>query len=263
MKPTGGRKTSVLNKMPRDCTAPHFRVCNDVQSYRGGRIQYTPHSNCLFKYTFIIPPSTFTMTKKRNTNAAKAINKKKNAVKTVVVRAPTSISARQGIPNSGSRQEIMLKEVKAGSTSHILHCGNMPWLKGVAPSYQKWNLKNVRVWFEPRMSTATNGTVQMCFLKDFEDLIPTSVDQISSVHGASRAAVWDKQSLTIPERGAMDYCSLSNFQSMVSTDQNARALGRIAVVADMDSTFSKDTVVGRIYMSYTPVLTGPTDPTLQ
>jgi len=203
------------------------------------------------------------MTKKRTTNAAKAINKKKNTTKAVVVRAPTSISARQNTPNSGVRQEIMLTEVKAGDTSFTLHCGNMPWLKGVAPSYQKWNLKNVRVWFEPRMSTATNGTVQMCFLRDFADATPKSVDQISAVYGASRAAVWDRQSLTIPERAAMEFCSLSSFQSMVSTDQNARALGRIAVVADMDAGFSTTTVVGRVYMSYTPVLSGPTDPTLQ
>lgn len=204
------------------------------------------------------------MAKKRTQNAVKAINKKKsNGQRTVVVRAPTSISAKQSTPSSGSRQEVMLMEVKSGSQAFTLHCGNMPWLKGVAPSFQKWNLKNVRVWFEPRMSTATNGTVQMCFLRDFADAIPTNVGQISAVYGASRAAVWDKQSLSVPERGAMEYCSLSSFQSMVSTDQNVRALGRIAVVADMDSGFSTSTVVGRLYVSYTPVLTAPTDPDLQ
>lgn len=155
----------------------------------------------------------------------------------------------------------MLAEVTAATGSSTLHCASIPWLRGVAKSYQTWNLKNVKVWYEPRVSTATNGTIQLAFVKDFQDLTPKNVAQISTVSGASRAAAWDKQHLTVPLGKAMEYCSLSNFQSMDSSDQNDRAIGRICWVADMDSGFfTNSTVAGRIYMSYTPVLSGPVDP---
>lgn len=50
---------------------------------------------------------------------------------------------------------------------------------------------------------------------------------------------------------------------MQATDKNDRALGRVTYVADMDAGFSADTVIGRVYCSYTPVFTGPIDPALQ
>ncbi|QKN22643.1 coat protein [Erysiphe necator associated tombus-like virus 2] len=220
----------------------------------------THHSNCLFKFIFTIQPSFYEMAKKQQQQP-----RGKKSVR-AVVRAPTSISARKTTPSGGLRQEAMIAEVTAPNGSFTLHCGDIPWLKGVAGSYQKWNLSGVRVWFEPRVSTATNGTMHLAFLKDFQDLIPKTVAQISTVSGASRAAVWDKQSLQVPTGKAMEYCSPSSFPLMDLSDRNDRAIGRIAWVADMDPGFfpaNGTAVAGRIYMSYTPVLTGPIDPSLQ
>jgi len=219
----------------------------------------THHSNCLFKFIYIIQPLSCAMAKKQQQQRAKKSAR-------AVVRAPTSISARKTTPNGGPRQEVMIAEVTSPDGVFTLHCGNIPWLRGVAGSYQKWNLTGVRVWFEPRVSTATNGTMHLAFLRDFQDLIPKTVGQISTVSGASRAAVWDKQSLPVPTGKAMEYCSLSSFPLMDLSDRNDRAIGRIAWVADMDPGFfpsSGTAVAGRIYMSYTPVLTGPIDPALQ
>lgn len=190
-------------------------------------------------------------------------NNKRRSKSNAVVRAPTSISVNRTTPAGGQRQEVMLDEVDIPADSFILHSGSIPWLKGVARSYQTWNLKDVRIWFEPRVSTATNGTMHLAFLRDFQDPIPTTVAQISSLSGASRAAVWDKQSIRIPQGKAMEYCSLSNFQSMGSSDKNDRAIGRVVWVADMDDGFFHEnltSIAGRVYMSYIPVLSNPIDP---
>ncbi|UKP15132.1 ORF3 [Maize-associated tombusvirus] len=201
--------------------------------------------------------------KNQQQNAAKAINQKKTKAKTksAVVRAPTSISVRNTTQNSGSRQEVMIGTVTNEAKVLTLHCANMPWLQGVAPSYQTWNMKDVRVKFVPRMSTATNGTVSMCFLRDFEDATPTTVDQMSLVQGTVSAAVWDKLNLRVPDRKAMAYCSRSNFLLMGSTDKSERALGRIVVVPDTDLDIKAK--IGYLYVEYTPQFTGPIDPLLQ
>lgn len=199
--------------------------------------------------------------KQAKTNAAKAIQNRKS--KNAVVRAPTSISVRATTQSSGTRQEHMLMAVKATNSPFILHCGNMPWLKGVAPSYQKWNMRGVVLRYEPRMSTATNGNVHMAFLQDFEDRTPTTVDQFSLIKGASRAAVWDSVRMLIPSGKIKAYCSLSSFQSMDSSDQNDRAVGRVCVLGDVDASLSADTVLGYIYISYEVDLKDPIDPTLQ
>lgn len=208
--------------MPRDCTARRvLPVYEDVQSLCGGGIQYTPLSNCRLIFTFTALPSFYAMAKKSQKNNNNNRRGKQNAV----VRAPTSIGVRKTTQAGGQRQEVMLDEVNIPADNFILHCGSIPWLKGVARSYQTWNLKDVRIWFEPRVSTATNGTMQLAFLRDFQDPIPTTVAQISQLSGASRAAVWDKQSIRIPQGKAMEYCSLSNFQSMDSSDKMIAPLG--------------------------------------
>lgn len=205
--------------------------------------------------------------KNQQKNAAKAITQKKTKAKTqpqhVAVRAQTSISVRNITQNSGSRQDVLLYTVTNAPKVLTLHCGNMPWLQGVAPSYQNWNMTNVHVKYVPRMSSATNGAVQMCFQRDFEDLTPTTVDQMSMVQGAVMGMVWDKMSLSVPDRKAMQYCSLSNFRLMGSTDQNDRALGRISIVPDMDAGLDPKTRLGYLWISYTPKLTNPIDPLLQ
>lgn len=200
-------------------------------------------------------------------NASKAITQKKTKTKIpsppAAVRALTSISARNTTQNSGSRQDVLLYEVKNVPKVLTMHCASMPWLQGVAPSYQSWNMTDVHVRFVPRMSSATNGTVQMCFQRDFEDRTPMTVAQMSMVQGSVTGAVWDKLTLRVPDRKAMPYCSLSNFQLMGSTDRNDRALGRITIVPDMDKGVAEDEKLGYLWIKYSPKLSEPIDPLLQ
>lgn len=202
--------------------------------------------------------------KQQPRNAAKAIQSKKQPRKqNAVARAPTSQSARQTTQGTGTTHDIQVLDVTSGHHEFILHCGNLPWLKGVAPSFQKWSLKNIQVRYEPRVSTATNGVVVTAFSSDFQDGTPTTFAQVSNIAGATRAAVWDSHSLRLPNAKAKDYCSLSSFQGMSSTDKNDRAIGRIFAFADMDPSFGDQAVAGRIYVKYTAQLTGPIDPGLQ
>jgi len=204
---------------------------------------------------------------KNSNNNKQGKQKQKQGKSNVVGRAQTSISVRGTIPAGGSRQETMIMPVKGNSGSFILHCAGINWLKGVAKSYQRWNLSNLKVWYEPSVGTSTNGVVHLAHQLDLADATPTSVDQISAISGASRAAVWeDNRRLVVPKRGkAMAYSSPSNFQLMDSSDQNDHCLGRVCFVADVDANqFSAtDPVpVGYVWISYNPVLLDPIDPDL-
>lgn len=160
-----------------------------------------------------------------------------------------------------------MASINKSSGSFILHSGNIPWMSGVAKSYQRWNLSDLRVWYEPRVGTSTNGMVHMAHQVDLADAIPTTVAQISAISGATRATVWDtNRKLVVPRRQkAMVYSSPSSFQLMDSVVQNEHCLGRISWFADVDSSQFAGTSpspVGYIWISYTPVLLDPTDPTL-
>lgn len=161
----------------------------------------------------------------------------------------------------------MVQAVNRTDGSFTLHCGNLPWLKGVAKSYQRWNLTDLKVWYEPRVGTSTNGMIHLAHQLDLADATPATVAQISTISGATRSAVWEvNRRLLTPKRGkAMLYSSLSSFQSMVSSDQNDHCLGRISWVADVDATqFAAPNAapVGYVWISYVPVLLDPTDPDL-
>lgn len=177
----------------------------------------------------------------------------------VVVRAPTSQSVRRTTQNSGERQTILLFDVKKGLNNYDLVPAKIPWLKGIAPSYQRWKLNNVRIWYEPRVSTATNGTVAMAVQRDFQDGTPTSRESLVLSGGAVRAAVWDQCSLGVQSGPLREYCSLSSFNGLSPTDKNDRALGRVFCWADVDS----DMTAGYVYMSYSPEFQGPVDPATQ
>lgn len=190
-------------------------------------------------------------------------NKKKKSKQggrgNAAVRAPTSLSVRRTTPSSGALQTIQLFEVGKG----LKHCdilpANLPWLKGVAPSFQSWKMENVKVWYEPRVSTATNGMIALGFIKDFMDGTPQSLSSLILSAGSTRSAVWDQCQITVPPGPPKEYCSLSNFNDLSPEDKNGRALGRIFTYCDIDTDF----VAGRVFMSYTPVLTGPIDPDMQ
>lgn len=204
---------------------------------------------------------------KSNNNNKQNKQKQKSRSQNAVGRAQTSISVRGTIPTGGSRQEAMIMPVKGRSGSFILHAGGINWLKGVAKSYQRWNLSDLKVWYEPRVGTSTNGVVHLAHQLDLSDVTPTTVDQISAISGATRAAVWEVNRRTVvPRRAkAVVYSSPSSFLSMDSADQNDYCLGRVSFVADVDEnqfSATNPVPVGYIWVSYNPVLLDPVDPDL-
>nr|UUV42654.1 MAG: coat protein [Tuatara cloaca-associated tombusvirus-1] len=251
--------TSVLNKMPRDCTARRtWSVYGDVQSFFVVGGSNTHHIQSLIHSLLTTARSTSTMAKTKKQQKQQTKGKRQN----VVVRAPTSQSARRTTQNSGETQTILLLDTSLTRDTPLtfeIHPANLPWLKGVAPSYQRWKLNNVKIWYEPRVSTSTNGTVAMAFQKDFQDGIPKTFQSLILSAGSTRSAIWDTCRIQVPPGQAKEYCSLSNFNALSPTDKNDRSLGRLFVWQDSDT----DLKGGHVYMSYTPVLSGPIDPTLQ
>ncbi|QKN22673.1 hypothetical protein [Erysiphe necator associated tombus-like virus 5] len=213
---------------------------------------------------------------KTKIQATKAIQMRKNQPRktqpkapkrqTQFVVAPLTRAVRATVPSNLNRRQEEVIEVKAhqagtSALEFVIHPSNIPWLSGIAPSFQKWGLQGLRVWYEPRVSTSTSGTVSMAVLSDFKDATPLSLKSLTSLKGATRGAPWDKFTLSCPKYRLYEYAS--DFQSLPTEDKNDRALGRIVVIADMDSSFPVGDVIGRIYLEYTPVLIDPIDPTLQ
>jgi len=260
--------------MPRDCTAPQARhsLYNTMYSpASGGGIQYTPLSKFLQQLIliFIQLLSLSEMpAKQKNKQAAKAITAKRsggtkrNNIQLIV--APTQRAVRSTVTSSPVRRQEMVIPVKKTTDKaqeFVLHPKEIPWFGGIAPSYQRWGMQNLKVWYEPRVSTSTNGTISMAFLSDFKDDTPTSFQSLTSIRGAVRGAPWDKFTLACPKYRAYDYTK--DLSPLSNEEKNDRAIGRIVVIADMDDDFSASNVVGRIFLEYTPVFIDPIDPTLQ
>lgn len=185
-------------------------------------------------------------------------------------RGPATVSARtnQAVmgrgPTTGKQQELVIEVVK-GSNSFTLHPSQIAWLAQVAPSHQEWTLANLRIWYEPRVGTNTQGTVSLGTVADFQDLVPSSLASITRLTGSKRGAPWTPFVINAPPTKWCEYISSAGFEALNGTDKNSRALGRIFVFADMDSTFPADEIVGRVYIEYDAMrsLRKPTDPTLQ
>lgn len=203
--------------------------------------------------------------KKKNNGNNKPKNKQNQKRSNAGSRAQTSISVRGTTPRGGARQELLMAAVNSRDGSFTLHCAQIPWLRGVAKSYQRWNLSDLKVWYEPRVGTSTNGVVHLAHQLDLSDATPKTVGQISAISGASRAAVWDLKTLTVPKAKPMVYVSQSNFLSMEESLQNTHCLGRISWVADVDAgqfVGQEPVPVGYIWISFVPVLLDPIDPDL-
>lgn len=205
--------------------------------------------------------------KNRNPQTAKVIMsrkaKTKKRVNTQLIVAPTNRAVRSVVSSSLVRRQEMVIEVKkvAGDKvqEFVLHPSAIPWFGGIARSYQRWGMRDLRVWYEPRVATSTNGTVTMAVLSDFKDATPISFQSLTSTKGATRGAPWDRFTLSCPKYQTYEY--IKDLSQLSAEDKNSRAIGRIVTIADVD--VSVDTVVGRIYLEYSPVFIDPIDPELQ
>lgn len=156
----------------------------------------------------------------------------------------------------GRQSEIALP-VRKGLSTMTIHPDNTKWLGEAAPSFQRWGMEGLTLWYEPRVSTSLNGQIALTFLSDFSDLTPNSLEETVSLAGAQRGAPWSRFQLAKQRNRLFDYCSLKDFEQGDSTTKNDRSPGRIVVWADMDASFSDQDVVGWVYIAYKPILTHP------
>lgn len=159
--------------------------------------------------------------------------------------------------NVGRQSEIALP-VRKGLSTLTIHPDNTRWLGEAAPSFQKWGMHDLTLWYEPRVATSTNGQIALTFLSDFADRSPNSLEETVSLAGAQRGAPWGRFHLAKLRNRLFDYCSLRDFAAGDGTTKNERSPGRIVAWADMDASFDDEDIVGWVYISYKPVLLDPT-----
>lgn len=169
-----------------------------------------------------------------------------------VLQPPTLTSAF----NAGRQSEIALP-VRKGLSVLTIHPDNTRWLGEAAPSFQRWGMKDMTLWYEPRVATSTSGQIALTFLSDFADLYPSSLEETVCLSGAQRGSPWSRFQLPKQRNRLFDYCSLKDFAAGDTTTKGDRSPGRVVVWADMDSSFPSTDVVGWVYISYTPILQQP------
>lgn len=170
-------------------------------------------------------------------------------------------------PNKITTQLAELVQGNSPSGQYSLHLSSLPWIKNIAPNYQKWALRNARIWFEPSVGTQVQGTLHMCRVTDHADKPYTTALHYMNTAGAVRASVGSRIMLRQFDTPTYLYSSLDDFNAMTTTDKNDRSPGLINVFVEGvpttgDGSVANGALIGRIYMEFSPILTSPIDPEL-
>lgn len=177
----------------------------------------------------------------------------------------TQYTAHQSV----SKVTTVLSELRQGNGGNLLtgttiHVASLPWIKDVAKNYQRWGMRNVKIWYEPSVGTQTQGTVHLVMLRDFADADPSTPVQFMNFNGAQRRSVGAKMVLPTFNTKSFLYCSRDKFDLYSETDKNDRAAGKVQVLIEGvpttgDGSVQPTMLIGRVYMEFIPVLTGPID----
>jgi len=186
--------SSVLTKMPRDCTAPNLSGCTvlDVST----RI---PYFDMQTKYV-----RTAT---RRGGKSKRQTSGKSRANKRDVTVAPANVNVR----TVGSIPEIVSERTKTvirnrefiidvpGSVAYAItvplsinpgNVASFPWLSSIANSYEAYHFRRLRFEFVPNRGTSTSGSVWMAVDYDASDSPPTSKVELASFSHSVRSSIW-------------------------------------------------------------------------
>lgn len=107
----------------------------------------------------------------------------------------------------------------------------------------------------------------MARITDFGDKEPATAIQFLNITGAQHRSV--SQRATIPTFSTPQYLynSLADFEACSTTEKNMRAPGKLAYLVEGvpitgDGSVAVGGIIGRIYMEFSPSLSGPIDPDL-
>lgn len=121
----------------------------------------------------------------------------------------------------------------------------LPWCKGLAANYEKYEPHMIRIRYVPSVSTATGGLVSMLFDTDPYDILPGNVtDMLSSSLGVSGPS-WAPLTLTIPQSVLKSYHRYYTRVGGVPGDMKTYDLGKLVIAHSATTSTS-----GYIFVDY-------------
>lgn len=180
--------TSVLNKTPRDCTAPNapwmYSPCGDKDPI-----------------LLIGPIPLYTMNKSKKNKKSR---KQANIPAAYVARpkARRSSTTQSGDGKITVRNSEYLADITCTAPFEVVTYPINPglgtvfmWLSSIANNYEFYRFKKLLVNYRPLVGTSTSGNVMMTFDFDAADVAPTSKQRLMSYMNAVQSAVYSPISL--------------------------------------------------------------------
>lgn len=261
--------TSVLTKMPRDCTAQPYG-CGGC-TVRVLSVDPILNNNC-FPHL-----QTHDMAgNKRNNSRANAPSSRPttaNQQKTKGQRVrggnpPTAVATRGLTPSpkvvggvGGARitHTEYIGDVATSSTgavsTYTINASNpntFPWLSRIAQGYELYRFRRLRIDYSPSCSSSTSGVVVGAFEFDANDPVPQSKQQISAIDGAARVNIWNQTSFQFKPLDNWCFCAAAN---SAPGDLRLSDVARFFIATF--GTNSSGTVVGDLTVTYDVEFTKP------
>lgn len=186
-----GLNTSVLTKMPRDCTAGHMPP-------RVGQSQLCTGTPYMQKNKKTIAKKGVTMTR---------VNEQKGVPAAIIDNRTGSIPHEYVLENRelvATFAPIAGAFVPLGASAftpgYDLNPGaqlTFPWLSHIAVGYEKYRFEKLSFELVPRNSTSNSGGYVMCVDYDYDDPVPVNAAQVMINHGAVSGDLFSKKVLVV------------------------------------------------------------------
>jgi hypothetical protein len=114
--------------------------------------------------------------------------------------------------------------------------GSFPWLSGLAPNFEKYFVRKLRVEYETAQSTFAPGMVMFAPEFNVSDPLPTTKTELLEYAFAARAPVWKNFSMDLPSSSIMNFKDYYVRTGPVNTDLKLYDPLYITVATDAVST---------------------------
>lgn len=132
-----------------------------------------------------------------------------------------------------------------------------PWLASVAENFESYHFKRLQFRYETQAPTTDSGTAMMAIDYDAADEPPDDKQQLMTLQGAVRSAVWQAITLDCPASDLSKFCSKRFVRQNgvpAGTDVKTYDVGNLMIATQGANT----STVGELYVSYVVELQTPT-----
>jgi len=127
---------------------------------------------------------------------------------------------------------------------------SFPWLSGVATSFEKYVVKNVRFYFETSCPTIVAGTVMMAPEFNVTDPIPESKQELLEYAYATRSPIWQNFEVKLQSKDIMSYKDYYIRGGMVPEGNDPRLYDPFYWIVAVDGAPDSINDIGELWIEY-------------